>query len=333
MSIRRTGWRRQRTTLAATGLALILAGCGRAEQASGPVAASITASSVASSAAPTHSAPASKLPPRGTPATTHLAPTHFPVASASMPTSSAPPPSTTSATPSSPTGAPSPAAGAPVIVIDPGHSVTVTATDPTTGLNVSDYENEPEMRDVFAVAEAVRAKLLAAGYRVVMTKNSVDQPASLGQRAATANAAHAALALSIHDQAGANGGIGFNSGNNIVYYQSVGSYRATPSGNKIYFTNSQLAARSKRYGQIFAQQRAQVEGHQVVLQGDVGYDLGSRGLAAGDIWMVQLLSDVPWIYNEAGGNSAGTAGLSPADAQTCANALVASVEHCIPPPR
>ena len=47
---------------------------------------------------------------------------------------------------------------------------------------------------------------------------------------------------------------------------------------------------------------------------------------------MQLLSDVPWIYNESGGNSAGRVGLDPADEQTYADALVAGVEHCIPLP-
>jgi N-acetylmuramoyl-L-alanine amidase len=220
-----------------------------------------------------------------------------------------------------------------VIVLDPGHSVTVTATDPATGLNVSDYENEPEMRDVFAVAELVRAKLTAAGYRVVMTKTYVDQPESLGARAYLANRVHAALALSIHDQAGSNGGLPFAGANNIVYYQSVGTYRETPSGKKVYFTNAQVAGISKRYGESFQTQREQMEGHSITLQSNVGYNLGSRGLAAGNIWMVQLLSHVPWIYNEAGGNSPGMSGLDTADKQKYADGLVAGVEHCVAPPR
>jgi hypothetical protein len=49
--------------------------------------------------------------------------------------------------------------------------------------------------------------------------------------------------------------------------------------------------------------------------------------------MVQLLAHVPWIYNEAGGNSVGTASLNAADRRRYANGLVASVEACIPPPR
>jgi N-acetylmuramoyl-L-alanine amidase len=228
---------------------------------------------------------------------------------------------------------PPPAAGAPVIAIDPGHSRTVSKIDPQTGLNVSDYENEPEMTDVYDVALLVRARLRADGYRVVMTKTSLDQKRDLAARARIANDAHAALGISIHDQAGSNGGIGFRNGNNIVYYQRVGDYRETPGGRKVTFTDASLAAVSKRYGRIFADQRKKVEGTSITLQGDTGYNLGSRGLAPGNIWIVQLLAQVPWIYNESGGNSAGRSGLDDQDKATYAAALVAGVEHCIPPPR
>jgi N-acetylmuramoyl-L-alanine amidase len=188
------------------------------------------------------------------------------------------------------------------------------------------------MRDVFAVGELVKQKLQAAGYRVLMTKSSVMDRVNLGTRAAIANQAHAALALSIHDQAGSSGGIGFDAGNNIVYYQSVGTYRVNTSGKRIYFTDANLAAVSAKYGQVFRDERARVEGHSIALQGNVGYDLGTRGLPAGNIWREQLLSRVPWIYNEAGGNSAGMSELDAADKQRYANGLVAAVEHCIPVP-
>jgi hypothetical protein len=71
----------------------------------------------------------------------------------------------------------------------------------------------------------------------------------------------------------------------------------------------------------------------VQLRSNVGYDLGSRGLAPGNIWLVQLLSRVPWIYNESGGNSAGRSGLNAADENSYADALVSAVEACIAPPK
>ncbi|HEY7010591.1 MAG TPA: N-acetylmuramoyl-L-alanine amidase [Jatrophihabitantaceae bacterium] len=217
-----------------------------------------------------------------------------------------------------------------MIVVDPGHSPAIFAIDRRTGLNVSDYENEPEMRDVFNVAVRVANQLRRAGYRVILTKKYARQRVSLGQRAAIANRAHAALALSIHDQAGANGGLYFKTQNNVVYDQSVGTYRATPGGRKVFFTRKHVAARSKRYGRIFRTWRHRVENTHITLRGNVGYNLGSRGLPAGNIWLVQLLSHVPWIYNEAGGNSTGRIGLSRADKRTYARALVVAVEHCVP---
>jgi N-acetylmuramoyl-L-alanine amidase len=222
------------------------------------------------------------------------------------------------------------ASSQPVIVIDPGHSIAVHGIDPGTGLDVSDYENEPEMHDVFTIAELVRAHLTAAGYKVILTKPAVDTPTTLGKRADIANASHAALALSIHDQAGAEGGIQFSQGNNTVYYQSAGTYRETPSGKRIEFSDLALAKISKRYGEIFQKDRSVAQGSMINLLGNTGYDLGGRGLPAGNIWMVQLLSKVPWIYNEAGGNSAGQIGLSASDESKYANGLVAAVKACIP---
>lgn len=221
----------------------------------------------------------------------------------------------------------------PLIVLDPGHSPTVHAVDPSSGIRVDEYENEPEMRDVFAVALLVRRKLVAAGYRVLMTKTTARTKMNLAKRARVANNAHAALALSIHDQAGPHGGIGFARGNNIVYYQSVGSYRTTVTGRKVRFTDARVAALSKRYGELFAAGRLRAEHHRIVLMNNVGYNLGTRGKPAGNIWTVQLLSKVPWIYNEAGGNSAGRSGLDAQDKARYADGLVAGVEACVPIPR
>src|SRR5437764_329575 len=56
----------------------------------------------------------------------------------------------------------------PVIVLDPGHSRAIHVINHRYRVNVSDYENEPEMRDVFAVALLVRSRLIADGYRVIL---------------------------------------------------------------------------------------------------------------------------------------------------------------------
>lgn len=218
----------------------------------------------------------------------------------------------------------------PVIVLDPGHSRAVHAVDKRTGLVVSDYENEPEMHDVWRVANLAATSLRRAGYRVILTKRTLGQRRSLAQRAAVANRVHADLAVSIHDQAGRHGGIGFRRGNNIVYYQSVGSYRRTPSGRKVVFRDRTVAKTSTRYAALFAAERHRVQRAKIRTQKNAGYDLGGRGLAPGNMWLVQLLSRVPWIYNEAGGNSSGRVGLSAADRRVYAASLVAAVQRCVP---
>lgn len=218
----------------------------------------------------------------------------------------------------------------PVIVLDPGHAPATHRIDPKTHLDVSEYENDPEMKDVFDVALRARKLLLHAGYTVVLTKPTVNTRVSLADRARVANQAHADLALSIHDQAGASGGIRYRAGNNIVYYQSVGGYRRNIDGKKIVFTNKAVAAKSKKYARVFRNSRTKIENTTVRLQGSTGYDLGGRGLAGGDMWMVQLLSTVPWVYNEAGGNSAGHVGLVVADRTNYAHALARAVEKSVP---
>jgi N-acetylmuramoyl-L-alanine amidase len=218
-----------------------------------------------------------------------------------------------------------------VIVLDPGHSPSIHAIDKHSGLDVSDYANAPEMQDVFAVAVLVKKRLIKDGYRVVMTKATADARVDLAERAAIANKAHAALAVSIHDQAGAVGGIGFRSGNNIVYAQSVGGYRVTPGGRRVSFTKTAVAKDSLAFARVFVTARAKAQRTTIHLQRDIGYDMASRGLPGGDMWMVQLLSSVPWVYNEAGGNSLGRVGLDTADKHAYAAGLISAIEKCVPP--
>ena len=110
----------------------------------------------------------------------------------------------------------------------------------------------------------------------------------------------------------------------------MGTYRVHVYGRRVYFRDAKVADLSRHYGRIFRAERQRVLHVRPQLRGTVGYDLGSRGLAAGNTWMVQLLARVPWIYEEVGGNSAGRVGLSPRDEQRYANALIASIERCVP---
>jgi N-acetylmuramoyl-L-alanine amidase len=229
--------------------------------------------------------------------------------------------------------------GSGAIVIDPGHggTSTVTVTD-ATGLRDSDYPSDgPEMQDVWEVSGLVEKGLKAAGYTVVLTKNDVKQSRTLRQRAETANSINAALGVSIHTQASGSGGGGlaWANANNIVYPQAVGLYRQTPDGKKIEFTNAAIAKSSQDIADIFVKERTAAEGHTVKMNNPGNNyavtSIDGRGLAPGNIWMVQLFAKMPWIYNEAGGDSPGQKGLSAADKQKYANGIINSVKKAVPP--
>lgn len=219
------------------------------------------------------------------------------------------------------------AGNGPTIVIDPGHSGTdIAKTDPATGLYDHDYPNEPEMTEVFAVAQKAQQQLQADGYNVIMTKSSENDTVSFRERANIADSAHADLALSIHDT---HGGLSGGDGGQ-VYVQRVGGYRQNTPGlgrgtQKIVFNNQQVAQDSQKYGDIFAQQRTQDEGHRVVVTVN-SFD-GRSGLAAGNLPMVQLFANVPWVYNEI---AAPSGPLSQKDQDNYAKGLVDGVEKSLP---
>lgn len=223
----------------------------------------------------------------------------------------------------------SPGTGRPIIVLDPGHSgVDRTITDPRTGLDDHDYPNQPEMEDVFDVAQQIKTKLEQDGYRVIMTKNSSADTVSLRQRADIANGNNAALAVSIHDQAGSSGGLAFSAFHEI-YAQKVGEYREKPDGsNKTVFTNADIAAKSQLYSLNFQKARAAAEGIEPTIK-ENSFDNRS-GIDPGNLSLVQLFANAPWIYNEVGGNSDGQIGLSQTDKAKYAAGLIAGIEQSIP---
>ena len=138
----------------------------------------------------------------------------------------------------------------------------------------------PEMKDVFDVAVELKAKLEAAGYTVLMTKNAYTDTVTKRQRADLADNNNAALAVSIHTSGHVFGQYG------RIYVQTLTSYRENIQGQKVYFTNAAVAALSAQYGQIFLAERRAIEGSSVVVTVNGSFD--DRGLAPGNIPIVQL---------------------------------------------
>ncbi len=213
-----------------------------------------------------------------------------------------------------PIAAPSPGGDPSVIALDPGHGPNHAIIDPATGLKQVETKNQPEMAKVWEVALRVKNSLKADGYKVVMLKKSVDEDITFRQRAERADQAHADLAVSIHgDPTLPNTG--------QIYPQKVGLYRG--KGNaKTVFTNKLIADASQRYSQYFKTERQKVVGPDVVVT-TVDFK-NRRGFDPGNIPMVQLFSETPWVYNEE---------KMPFKPSVYSYSLVEAIEHSVPPIR
>ncbi len=180
-----------------------------------------------------------------------------------------------------------------VVVIDPGHGPNSVDTDSATGLKQSESNNVPEVTEVWDVSQTVKADLEKVGYSVTLTKQNVNDKVTFRERANIANNAGAAIAVSIHNDHGQP--YSFKE----VYPQEVGAYRiATSSGEKISFSDSAVAQKSREYSNIFKQEREQSEDGSVTVKLN-SFD-GRAGIEPGNIPMVQLFAEVPWLYNEVG---------------------------------
>ena len=223
-------------------------------------------------------------------------------------------PQTTSSTTPPPTHF---SAASPLIVLDPGHSGTsLTTIDPATQIRDEEYLNTPETEDMFDVATLLKAKLEAAGYRVLMTKQAWDDTVCKRDRVNFANNNHAALGVSIHTSGHTFGGYG------QIYVQRMDSYRENIRGQKVYFALPEVAALSAQYGQIFLAERRKIEGSSVVITVNTSWE--ARGLAPGNLPIVQLFSEVPWILNEAG------VPRNANDKDRYAQSLFNSIVKCVP---
>ncbi len=213
----------------------------------------------------------------------------------------------------------------PIVVLDPGHSgKAVRSVDAKTGLNDYDYPNHPEMEETYRVAKDVGARLEKAGYKVIYTKQKIDDTVSLRERATIAQNAHAAIGVSIHNDHGKT----YKSFGQ-VYAQSVGLWRGgSLSKPKAVFQNKQVAGTSEAYAKTFAKERTKVEEH-VVSVTPISFNNRS-GIEPGNIPQVMLFAgtgphEVPWIYNEVGG-----IGIGRKQETLYAEGLSNAIQKCVP---
>ena len=213
----------------------------------------------------------------------------------------------------------------PLIVIDPGHSGSSLATlDPLTRIRDYEFNNGTENTQDWNVAVALKAKLEAVGYRVLLTKTGPQDTVSKRARARVADNNGAAMAVSIHRD-------GFTFGTwGQIYVQRTDGYRVNVDSKRVYFNRPSVAALSQKYGQNILAARRAIEGPTVVIK--VTTFAGRGSIAAGNLPLVQLFSKTPWVYCEAGYPN--TPARADAYARGIFNGIVASipVDATVTPP-
>ena len=244
------------------------------------------------------------------------------------------------AAPASPSPEPQASGTKPKILISPGH----------TGMNdkkmsgnppIIDwiYGSDPELQDDWDVGQKVKTALIEKGYEVLMTKNSVDGGTFSWNRAKQANDNKVDLAFEIHTD-GSNPLWKFGDGE--VYSQSADGYRKSGEsgdGEIVHMAASpSVMSKSQDYAKKFANARKQAGEPRVQGLVGAGNFFGVRSavpysnpapVPAGNMPLVMLWSEVPWIYNEAGTNSDGK--LTESQKTIYAEGLVNGVVASVPP--
>jgi len=316
--VRRSGVLRVRLTLVSACLA-------------GALTATVTAcGSPAVGTAPTTTAP-SRSPAASDPATVARSPTG---PGGTTPRSAAPGSTTKTSRVRSPSATPTrtETSPAPLIVIDPGHSGTSRRSRAVNGLRDIDYPNYPEIYEMFDVSTCVARALRADGYRVRLTKDTALGSASHTQRAAVANDHHAALAISVHDDHGVGPafqhtydqrGTRRRDGSYPQLYRGTGSRRTV-------FDDPAVASRSQGYARTIAAARTKAQGRRTTVAQN-SFD-GRAPLEPGNLALVQLFAEVPWVYNEMGALTDGdpTRAMSITSETRYAEGLLAGVEAAVP---
>ena len=207
------------------------------------------------------------------------------------------------------------------VALDPGHNGVATNTfDPVTGVLMADYPNGQEDADALEIARAVRDRVEAAGFGAVLLKDAIDDNLSYRDRVDRAAAGDAVMGVSIHTTPGADG--------SAVYPQRVGGFR-TGEGDDgqrttVTFGDVATAAESQRFSTMMAGARSVAELRGVPVT-DISFD-GREGLWGGNLPVISLIADTPWVYNEFGSVAGGGAhGISTAEKARYVDGLSAGI--------
>jgi hypothetical protein len=184
---------------------------------------------------------------------------------------------------------------------------------------------------MFDISACVATGLRRDGYRVVLTKKKALSSVSLADRAGLATKLKADLALSVHDDHGQlasfqatydQRGVARN-GDYHQMYRGSGRTRTV-------FERPAVAKRSQRYAKIIAKARTETQGRRVTVRENTF--TGRPPLEPGNLALVQLLTQVPWIYNEMGAKTAGTVtrAMSIGSEVGYAKGLLIGVERSVP---
>lgn len=208
-----------------------------------------------------------------------------------------------------------------VVALDPGHNAVDTDEfDPATGVRMIDYPNGVENAEAYEIVRAVESRLSLAGIGTVVLKNSVDEDVTYRERVDRAADAGAFLGVSVHTTPGAD--------QSAVFPQRQGGYRAGTDAagepRKVAFDNAATAAESERLSGIVAGARSVVEGGAVPVR-DNSF-AGRDPLWEGNLPVISLIADTPWVYNEFGSATGGGAhGLTGAEKARYINGLSAGL--------
>lgn len=217
--------------------------------------------------------------------------------------------SPTSNTVASPTGTDTGTTGSGAglsVVLDPGHSPTIdqSSVDPTTGLYNFDYENDPEMDNVYNAALKIKSELESKGVKVTMTKSSATEKINLTDRANRINASKANLVFTIHSSPNHTGEwLGYPDSNS-VRTTAVNGGKGTRIDGTSGLVHPEIIPLSTQYAQTMAPiiagsigDNAYVAKSFYTIYGDNG--LLGNGKNYGNTPVQDILQSIPSVYSEA----------------------------------